>query len=609
MEAEFDLTCPNCGRTHILPDKASGRTGDCTHCGTQIQIPVMVSHENSPIPTPPPKSRPQYSEAGPIIAIDFGTTRTKVGYWDSDTSTSKVIELGKNMSPFIPSAFYIPVSGTRNILVGDEALDMVHTDPSGVVIGLKKEIHRAGRKRVGSGRPAVGRVDLASHLFRWIRETCEDNVFSGKSITRCKLTVPVAFENQKRDCIRRAAELGGFEEIEILEEPVAAARHWGATSNTDTKQYVIICDIGGGTTDFALLKNGERGFETVPDLIRGGTLRGGNDLDEEIFSKAVQKTEITSDALTSFRSGFLNSIRRVREFFGKSGQINEVSVSGTSLDVTVDSIEECVSEFSEYIANQLRRFVEACRENIADLGEPTVLLAGGGSKIQGLLEQLQEATSFHILSWNHADFAIVMGASIDDSIKSEDSQEPNTPESFMPDDTLTDTSPLPTPVARQIPPPLHQAPTPVAAAVDRSPPALNSVENGSSNVAPVIHTSRSHPQKSSFAWIKYLLLGVFGGLIMAGIIYEISKKNSPLIGIWREPSTGTLMTLREDGTCTVSLLFNGIPIQDFGRYTVHGNRIDFMWQNLGVEPCTFQFTSQDRLRLDDPLESSYWNRQ
>ena len=589
MEAEFDLTCPNCGRTHILPDKASGRTGDCTHCGTQIQIPVMVSHENSPIPTPPPKSRPQYSEAGPIIAIDFGTTRTKVGYWDSDTSTSKVIELGKNMSPFIPSAFYIPVSGTRNILVGDEALDMVHTDPSGVVIGLKKEIHRAGRKRVGSGRPAVGRVDLASHLFRWIRETCEDNVFSGKSITRCKLTVPVAFENQKRDCIRRAAELGGFDEIEILEEPVAAARHWGATSNTDTKQYVIICDIGGGTTDFALLKNGERGFETVPDLIRGGTLRGGNDLDEEIFSHAVQKTEITSDALTSFRSGFLNSIRRVREFFGKSGQFNEVSVSGTSLDVTVESIEECVFEFSEYIANQLRRFVEACRENIADLGEPTVLLAGGGSKIQGLLEQLQEATSFHILSWNHADFAIVIGASIDDSIKPAESQESSKRAVSMPDETQADTGPLPTPVARQIPPPSKEA--------QASP-------KRQITTAPRIKTNDSRRRaKSNTSWT---VAGVVVAIVViANIVRIATQLSSPpsIIGTWREEVSGATIELRADSTVIARDRSSFVNRQ--GTYSYSAPILVFRWNRFPAETGNVRFVDDDRIQLG----VFYFNRQ
>ena len=410
MEIESSIVCGNCGKTHLIPDKAAGKRAECD-CGKWLRFPE-IAEEQSATRHVSKTSRPidSNAEPGPTVSIDFGTTRTKVAYWNVDKGESDLIKLGNAMNPFIPSAFYLPIKGTRDILVGDDALDLVHADPSGVVIGLKKEIHRPGKKRVGPGRPAIGRIELASHLFRFIRERCEDDFFRNKSITRCMLSVPVAFESKKRECIVQAASQAGFTEIELIEEPVAAAKHWLSTEPNFDAPYLIVCDIGGGTTDFALLKNAGGSLEAVPDVIRGGILRGGNDVDEDIFESAIKQGDVDTETATSFRSGFLNGIRMLREVFGKTGRVEDVSIKGKALAVDAKIIDACVGEFSDFVITQLEKFIEHCQSKIRDLEIPPILLVGGGSKMLGLSERLAEHQGWQIVTWHQSDFAIVLGA-------------------------------------------------------------------------------------------------------------------------------------------------------------------------------------------------------
>ena len=84
------------------------------------------------------------------LAIDFGTTRTKVAYFDERRSEPRLVQLGEEQRETIPSVFYLPKEGGR-ILVGDDAQKMAEEQPEGLVIGLKREIHKHGKIRRGLG--------------------------------------------------------------------------------------------------------------------------------------------------------------------------------------------------------------------------------------------------------------------------------------------------------------------------------------------------------------------------------------------------------------------------------------------------------------------------
>lgn len=57
-------------------------------------------------------------KTGPRIAIDFGTTRTKVAFYNSEKSEAQLIPLGTSQREIIPSIFYIRKVGDGEIFSG-----------------------------------------------------------------------------------------------------------------------------------------------------------------------------------------------------------------------------------------------------------------------------------------------------------------------------------------------------------------------------------------------------------------------------------------------------------------------------------------------------------
>ncbi|MDR2171463.1 MAG: ankyrin repeat domain-containing protein [Planctomycetaceae bacterium] len=364
------------------------------------------------------------------LAIDFGTSRTKVAYFDENQNRPVLVEIGRNIRTMIPSAFYVPapVDGKiieSEILVGDDAEDQLDDDPDGYVVAIKKEIHKTGFKRLGGGRK-VERIELASYLFRYVKEHTESSVpyFINRSIDTCILTVPVSFSTIQREAIRQAAEKGNFRNIKIIEEPVAAACAWLSESYKEGIEYVVVCDIGGGTTDFAIVRFKNEIFQPVPEIPTKGFNWGGDDLDERIIERLH---DINDDAdsnddvkqnywqrITNWRSAFKSKIRNIKEFLIKRNkEIYDAKIQDVKLQVPQKEITRCIDEFVEEVCCELDVYLKQCYEKLNRRDIP-VLLVGGSSQLRGLEEKVKTiAGEKNVYRWSNSEYAIVLGATLD----------------------------------------------------------------------------------------------------------------------------------------------------------------------------------------------------
>lgn len=101
------------------------------------------------------------------------------------------------------------------------------------------------------------------------------------------LTVPASFDEEARELTVAAAREAGLENLTLLEEPLAAFYAWVAAQKGGLKrqlkdgQFVLVCDVGGGTTDFSLIRvrveGGEVRFERT--AIGEHLLLGGDNVD------------------------------------------------------------------------------------------------------------------------------------------------------------------------------------------------------------------------------------------------------------------------------------------------------------------------------------------
>ncbi len=203
----------------------------------------------------------------PSLAIDFGTAYTKVAIFDAGLGKARTVAFGTNKQSAIPSVFYVPKEGQGSILVGYDAQHRAKDDLGGLVVELKKELHKSGKIRLGLGRAPVDRGELAGRLFKYIRERCEADKILGGRITTCSIAVPPTFAEFDREAIRRAAALGGFSEIILIEESVASAHAWSTEGGHDKVDQLIVCDMGGAATRFTLVQRIDGEFRTAEKVL------------------------------------------------------------------------------------------------------------------------------------------------------------------------------------------------------------------------------------------------------------------------------------------------------------------------------------------------------
>ncbi|HAQ72084.1 MAG TPA: hypothetical protein DCR48_14015 [Flavobacteriales bacterium] len=121
--------------------------------------------------------------------------------------------------------------------------------------------------------------DLSAELLKKLASEITDEAF--KSVV---ITVPAAFELPQVSATKRAAEKAGFEQVEILQEPVAAALNYGLKHKVKDGRFVVF-DFGGGTFDAALV-TATGGVMEVKSS-EGDNFLGGGDIDRAIVSEIL----------------------------------------------------------------------------------------------------------------------------------------------------------------------------------------------------------------------------------------------------------------------------------------------------------------------------------
>lgn len=140
----------------------------------------------------------------------------------------------------------------------------------------------------GEGGRVLSPVEVSARLIRTLREAWDKSGrFRPLSELDVVLTVPASFDEEARELTVRAAEEAGLPKLTLLEEPAAAFYSWIANNFARSRrllfdgQVVLICDVGGGTSDFSLIKvarDGDR-IDFTRTAVGKHLLLGGDNLD------------------------------------------------------------------------------------------------------------------------------------------------------------------------------------------------------------------------------------------------------------------------------------------------------------------------------------------
>ena len=245
--------------------------------------------------------------------IDFGTSNsTVVGVSEAGSVETFDIDPSYNPPTILRSAIYFPSIRGRRCLVGGEAYQRYRRDieeegePKGRFMrSLKSHLGSDLGTYIHSKRYTL--ADLITVILREMKRRAEAHF--GSSITNIVLGRPVVFVSAERSAaaqnqLEQAARQAGFKQIVFQLEPIAAALAFENTLVLGEEKRVLVGDLGGGTSDFAVMRL--RGGVSLEADRRADVIAvGGLPIGGDVFTARLAYISVaphfgSEDQITSF---------------------------------------------------------------------------------------------------------------------------------------------------------------------------------------------------------------------------------------------------------------------------------------------------------------------
>ena len=279
-----------------------------------------------------------------IVGIDLGTTNSALSYCAAaDESGQIAVEnIPQLANPnevanrtLLPSFLYVPgevdfPAGSLGLpwddapkfVIGELARKRGAENPMRLVASAKSWLSHRAIDRTASILPwqspeeviKVSPVEASAQYLQYLRSVWDSQHASGGSGSALSrqdvlLTVPASFDEEARELTLRAAKQSGLEQVTLLEEPQAAFYAWLESQGDAWRKrikvgdLVLVCDIGGGTTDFSLITVTEEHGDLVLKRVAVGDhiLLGGDNMDLALARLLQQKLEADGQRIDTYQ--------------------------------------------------------------------------------------------------------------------------------------------------------------------------------------------------------------------------------------------------------------------------------------------------------------------
>lgn len=301
------------------------------------------------------------------LAIDLGTVNTIV------YAPTEGVVLNE------PSVLALNKYNSEVLSIGSQALKLLGREPNDI------EVHRPIR------RGAIDDFEISQKFLRAVISRVQHQDHPKRS--HLVIGVPGSSTPLERRSVKDAARDAKAGRVDLIDEGLAAA--WGAGLDLDDEQARMVVDIGGGTTNVAIVGSG--------GVISSVSLpAAGNAMDEAIrdylrVRYAVQVGERTAErvkrelgvAWTNFGEGS----DRKAEIVGKQ------LANGTPLPITISAqeVRGALEPVLAEIIAAVRRVIEDAKPEVtADIYYSGITLTGGGSLLGGMVERLHRDLNLRV---------------------------------------------------------------------------------------------------------------------------------------------------------------------------------------------------------------------
>jgi len=443
-----------------------------------------------------------------LVGIDLGTTNSAVTFIDTQANSAElhtfdvaqIVAPGQiEKRPTLPSFLYQSATSEfpkdaiilpwnkkeEGSFVGTFARDHGTAVPSRMINSAKSWLSHSGVDRTAALLPWHGSetvdklspVEASSQYLKHIRDAWNYRFKTEKLEDQdLVLTLPASFDEIARELTVEAAKQAGLNRIFLIEEPQAAFYDWLAKHEQDWQsivspgQTILVCDIGGGTSDFTLIRAraGEDGLVQFHRVAVGEHLiLGGDNLDLTLAHYLENKLSPTAKLPADRWSVLVRQCRQIKETFlsddapdsqtislkaasskliGKALQceitkqeVRELLIDGFLPKVDLNAIPDrqasgfqefglpfasdpAITRWLAFFLRQHHSVIEAEQQHASGAVRPDLILLNGGffeSPVleQRLIEQIEtwfqgshDDWKLHVLEHKHLHLAVARGA-------------------------------------------------------------------------------------------------------------------------------------------------------------------------------------------------------
>ncbi len=309
---------------------------------------------------------------------------------DLGTCTTLIYVKGKGVVLKEPSVVAYDKDLDKIVEIGEEARVMLGRTP-GNILAIKPIM-----------RGVISDYTTTEQMLKYfIRKAVGRNFFGRRP--RISICVPSGITEVEKRAVEEVTYNAGARDVTIIEEPVAAAL--GAGVDIERPNGNMIVDIGGGTTDIAVVSMGGT-------VISMSCKTAGGDFDEAIGRYIRKKYNLLIGERTEeeIKINIGTCYKRPENISMDIRGRDMVTGLPKTITITSDETEEALREQTGQVIDAIHSVLEKTPPELAaDISSRGIVLTGGGALLHGLEQLIEEKTGITTLTAEEALSAVVIG--------------------------------------------------------------------------------------------------------------------------------------------------------------------------------------------------------
>src|SRR5438034_413249 len=384
-----------------LAPLAPQKNADNSEGGAARKLHLQGRGESAPLTSPKMNERK-------AVGIDLGTTFCAVAHIDP-YGKPQIIPNAES-ERITPSVILFDGS---NVIVGTTAKNNAVAEPEKIVDFVKREM---GKPKEQFHREFGGKVYSAEELSALILKKLKLDAekYLRQPITDAVITVPAYFNDAERTATITAGQLAGFNVLQIINEPTAAALAYGL-DKLNENQTVFVFDLGGGTFDVTIMRIQGQHINMI--ATNGDHRLGGKDWDDTIVNHMAEEFDRQHGEnplldLQSYQDLHTRALSAKIKLSSRmqSAVVHHHNGKSVKLEITRNEFERRSQHLVEKCKTICEMVMQEANMTWDDIDK--ILLVGGMTRMPMVRTLVSQLTKAPVIDEVNPDEAVAKGASI-----------------------------------------------------------------------------------------------------------------------------------------------------------------------------------------------------